>query len=170
MEYPMKLTLKTVPHGSPEYAEMVGLRYRILRQPLGLTFSEEQLSAEASDIHIAALAVGEVIGCLVLTPITEDVVQMRQVAVEERYQGQGIGTRLVAYAEQVAQHAGYRKMLLHARETVVPFYLRLEYAVEGETFLEVTLPHRQMAKELTPPLIEATSLIGRAFAARPVSG
>jgi predicted GNAT family N-acyltransferase len=39
-------------------------------------------------------------------------------------------------------------MILHARATAVPFYLRLGYTVVGEPFEEVGIPHRGMEKAL----------------------
>lgn len=142
------LILRRIAHGSPEYAATVALRYRILREPLGLTFTEAMLSAEASDLHLAAYENDTLLACLVLTPRSPDTVQMRQVAVETARQGSGIGSRLVVFSEETARAAGFRTMTLHARETAVPFYLRLGYALVGEPFEEVTLPHREMQKSL----------------------
>jgi predicted GNAT family N-acyltransferase len=42
-------------------------------------------------------------------------------------------------------------MTLHARQTAVAFYERLRYAVDGEPFMEIGLPHRTMTKELPRP-------------------
>ena len=42
--------LKQIYHGSKEYHQMVRLRDEILRKPLGLSFSPEELEDEKSDI------------------------------------------------------------------------------------------------------------------------
>jgi ribosomal protein S18 acetylase RimI-like enzyme len=73
---------------------------------------------------------------------------MRQVAVAPGMQGQGIGRKLVEYAEEFARDGGFDLMLLHARETAVPFYEKLGYRRLGQRFEEVTLPHWAMVKEL----------------------
>ena len=73
---------------------------------------------------------------------------MRQVAVAENRQKQGIGQRLVAYSETWAQRNAFEKMTLHARETAVPFYLKLGYTTVGERFFEVGIPHFKMEKSL----------------------
>jgi predicted GNAT family N-acyltransferase len=144
----MEITLRIIAHGSEAYAAAVALRARILRWPLGLDFTPQQLAAEAADTHLAAFAGDRLIGCLLLTKVNEDEVKMRQVAVEEAYRGQGVGSRLVAFSEQAARDQGFRTMVLHAREEAVPFYLRLGYAPVGEPFIEVTIPHREMRKAL----------------------
>ncbi len=137
-----------IAHGSPEYARMVDLRYRILREPLGLGFTPEQLAAETADTLIGAFAGETLVGCLVLSPRSATQTQMRQVAVEPAWQGQGVGRRLVGFSEQAARRDGAAEILLHARETAIDFYLRLNYVLIGEPFMEVGLPHHAMRKRL----------------------
>ena len=77
---------------------------------------------------------------------------MRQVAVVSDLQGQGIGRALVEYSEALARKLGFRRMVLHARETAVAFYKKLGYLRIGGRFEEVTIPHWAMTKQLAPPL------------------
>ena len=46
--------LKQIDHGTGEYKKMIALRQQILRQPLGLSFSFEELEREKDDLLIAA--------------------------------------------------------------------------------------------------------------------
>lgn len=124
------------------------MRRRILRTPLGLDFDPEELEKEVRDLHVAGFELARLVGCLVLSPVSSDEIKMRQVAVDEEIQGRGIGTELVLYSERLARDRGYRRMILHARDTAVPFYNRLNYAPDGEPFEEVTIPHQAMVKEL----------------------
>lgn len=143
------MQIRQIEFGTPEYDEAVRLRYDILRRPLGLEYTPEQLAAEYSEIHLAAFdATGRLIAYLNLTPVTPDTVKMRQVAVESVLQGKGIGKLLVAASEQLAKHLGYKEISLHARDTAVPFYLKLGYERVGEPFEEVTIPHFKMRKNL----------------------
>lgn len=141
--------VRLVAFNSEEYRQTVRLRDEVLRAPLGLTFTPEQLAAEANDLHLACFARGQLAGCLILTPQDRGAIKMRQVAVSPLVQKQGVGTILVRASEQIAAERGYQRMVLHARETAVPFYLRLGYEVAGEPFEEVTVPHRAMFKTLT---------------------
>lgn len=145
---PHDLEIRVVAHGSPPYEETVALRFRILRKPLGLIFTPEQLAAESNDVHLAAYVNGSLAACLVLSPLGEGAVKMRQVAVDEGLQGQGLGTALVERSEDEARKRGWTLMTLSARETAVPFYLRLGYDLVGEPYEEVTIPHRKMQKRL----------------------
>jgi len=62
---------------------------------------------------------------------------------------EGIGRALVEYSETWARNAGYRRMILHARETAVAFYESLGYQKIGDRFVEVTIHHWAMEKQLT---------------------
>jgi predicted GNAT family N-acyltransferase len=140
--------LRWIPHLSPAYALCVALRRDILRKPLGLEFTEAQLAAEADDLHLAAFDDTDLVACLLLTDRGDGRVQMRQVAVREDRQGRGLGAALVAESEAEARRRGFATMILHAREAAVPFYLKLGYALAGEPFEEVGIPHRAMEKAL----------------------
>ena len=143
------LDIHLVDHGSSEYRETVDLRFRILRKPLGLSFTPEQLAAESSDLHMAAFSDGRLIGCLVMTPLESTVIKMRQVAVVEELRGRGIGGEMVRCAEAAAAKRGYTLMTLSARDTAVPFYLKLGYDLVGDPYEEVTIPHRKMQKPIS---------------------
>lgn len=145
------LDIHLIQHGTAEYEETVALRDTILRKPLGLVFTAEQLGSEAADLHLACYLDGSLVGCLILTAQDASTVKMRQVAVVEALQGWGIGTAMVLRSEQIARDHGYAVMKLNARMAAVPFYERLGYECIGEPFEEVTIPHHTMIKQLAEP-------------------
>ena len=142
------MTIKEIIHGSKEYIEEIQLRLEILRNPLGLEFSTAELDDEKSQFHIGIYQGTELCGCLVLKPVDKITIQMRQVCIKLALQKNGLGKKLVSYSEVFAKEKGFREMILHARETVVPFYKRMGYSVNSEKFIEVTIPHFSMIKEL----------------------
>ncbi len=142
------IVCRVVPHGGPFYEKTVELRREVLRLPLGLDFTPEELAAENSDIHLAACVGETVIGCLVLTSLADGEVKMRQVAVSLAHRGRGVGRELVRTSEWIARTQSFRTMVLNARDTAIPFYLHLGYELVGEPFVEVGIPHRKMRKAL----------------------
>jgi len=137
-----------VPYHSPEYHEMLALRYKILREPLGLTFSEHDLHREQDDIFIACSENGRIIGCCILTRISGEVVKLRQMAVDNAWQGKNAGTKIVLFAEKYAVEHGYASIQLHARKTATTFYAKCGYVISGNEFLEIGIPHFFMEKFL----------------------
>lgn len=143
------MNILKVEFATPEYDETVSLRYKILRLPLNLDFTAEDLAKEYTDIHLAAYDEAWILrGCLVLTPKTKTVIKMRQVAVDADIQGKGVGRTMVEKSEQMARSLGYKMMELNARDVAVPFYKKLDYQVEGEMFEEVSIAHYKMVKVL----------------------
>lgn len=145
-----RIECREIAYGSTEYKETVGLRYKILRRPIGLKYTAAQLNDEKNDSHLGCFLAGRVVGCLMMTPHSETVVRMRQFAVEGSMQRRGIGRALVEFTEQWARERDFEFITLHARETALGFYEKLGYAVVGERFIEVTLPHFTMEKALFP--------------------
>lgn len=148
-----------VQHGTESYAESVALRDAVLRRPLGLVFDPQELAQENDSFHLACWLDATQVACVVLKPVDSRQARLRQMAVASNCQRMGIGTRLITYAETFLARRGYREIVLHARETAVPFYERLGYRKEGGRFIEVTLAHFAMRKEL-PAWPEADGLAG----------
>jgi GNAT superfamily N-acetyltransferase len=134
--------------GSPEYAEALRLREAILREPLGLAWTADELRDEARCFHLAAIASGKVRAVLLLMPLDEARIKMRQVAVVPACQRRGIGAALVGYAERFAREHGYRTITAHARATAAAFYRRLGYRIVGTPFVEVGIPHLAVEKDI----------------------
>jgi len=142
------MALKQIDHGTIEYQQMVKLRYEILRQPLGLSFTTDELDREKEDILIGAFDEDEMLACCMLTKTGHTSVRLRQMAVQNNLQGKGIGGSMMNLAEILARDKGYKKLIMHARETAVGFYEKLGYKVVGDKFIEVTIPHYVMEKSL----------------------
>jgi N-acetylglutamate synthase-like GNAT family acetyltransferase len=139
---------KLIEHNSPEYNQMVALRMEVLRKPLGLTFTSEQLEAEKTDFLIAAYDEQNLVGCCVLTPRNNKTIQLRQMAVSPYIQGKGLGRGIVAYAEELALTNGFEELMMHARDTALHFYQKQGYRIEGDVFIEVGIGHHRMIKLL----------------------
>ena len=142
------MALKIIDHGSKEYEQMVKLRIDILRKPLGLSFTEEELEQEKNEILIAAFEEDKMLGCCMIVKNDDKNCRLRQMAVLNTNQGKGIGRALMMFAENIARDQGFKKLNMHARKTALGFYERLGYKVTGEEFAEVTIPHFEMEKSL----------------------
>jgi GNAT superfamily N-acetyltransferase len=142
------MALKIIDHGSREYRQMIDLRYEILRKPLGLSFTEEELDREKNDVLIGAFDEERLLACCLLTRMDPVTCKLRQMAVHNSQQGKGIGATMMNFAENVARDRGFKVMAMHARKTATGFYEKLGYRVEGDEFMEVTIPHYLMKKKL----------------------
>ncbi len=126
------LTFREVAQGSPEYWETAELRNAVLRKPIGLRFSAEDVQNEQRYRHLACYCGDKLAACLMLDPLENGDIRMRQLAVAPELQRQGIGRALVEFSETWARNAGYQRMILHARETALAFYEKQDYARVGD--------------------------------------
>ncbi len=125
------------------------LRHDVLRAPLGLNLFEEDLHLEKNQIAFGAFINHQLVGCLMLLPINNSI-KLRQMAVAEALQGNGIGTLLMRISELWVKEKGYNGIILHARKTAEIFYLKLGYQIIGANFLEVGISHIKMQKLFNP--------------------
>ena len=127
---------------------MVKLRDDILRKPLGMTFSPDELEGEKQNLLMAAYEDDTMLGCCMLVEEGPQTVRLRQMAVLNDLQGKGIGKALMQFAENLARDRGYKKITMHARDNALGFYEKMGYRKRGEPFEEITIPHFVMEKEL----------------------
>ena len=142
------MTFRPFEPGTTEYEEALRLRETILRAPLGLALTKAELAQDPDCFHLGGFDGTRLIAVLLLLPLDGRTIKMRQVAVSRDSQRGGIGSQLIAFAEEYARQKGYRTMVAHARATALDFYRRIGYTASGEEFIEVTVPHRLVTKTL----------------------
>ena len=142
------MALKIIDHGTKEYQQMVKLRDDILRKPLGMSFSPDELEGEKENMLMAAYEDDTMLGCCMLVEEGPQTVRLRQMAVLNDLQGKGIGKALMQFAENLARDRGYKKITMHARDNALGFYEKMGYRKKGDPFEEITIPHFVMEKEL----------------------
>jgi predicted GNAT family N-acyltransferase len=143
------MELRVIEFQSIDYYQALALRDRVLRAPLGLFFSGEDIRAEHPYTHFGLFEESLLLATAQLVSSENGVYKMRQVAVNPDSQNQGLGSKLVHYLEQWVLAQNGNQLVLHARTTAVPFYLKLEYQCEGLEFMEVGIPHFRMHKRLS---------------------
>lgn len=142
------LAIVEAPYGSPDYAEALNLRDRILRAPLGLKFTPEELADDAMRRHFCARSGGTVVGSVSFKALGPHTLQLKQMAVAEERRREKIGSRLLRHAEAWARREGYGMVILNARVGAEGFYARQGYALECALFEEQGIPHVRMTKRI----------------------
>lgn len=139
-----------VDFGSSRYDELVKLRYKVLLEPLGLKFLDMYREKEMNYLHIGCVESldDNLVGGLMLVPVNDEEIRLMQVAVDSKYQREGVGREMVKYAEKRAREAGYSRIVMHAMLSVVHFYEKLGYRQEGDIFEENGITFARMVKDL----------------------
>ena len=139
-----------IDYGSSRYDELVELRYKVLLEPLGLKFLDLHREREAGYLHIGCVESldDKLVGGLMLIPLNNEEIRLMQVAVDSKYQREGVGHAMVEYAEKRAREAGYSTIIMHAMLSVVHFYEKMGYHQEGDIFEENGITFAKMVKAL----------------------
>jgi len=135
------------PKTTQEWEDYYDLRYRILRKPLGKPRGSERNDGDGTGIHLA-LYDDEVLKAIArLDQAEPGISQVRFVAVEENQKGKGFGRLIMKAAEQKSKALGNSKMILHARDYAVDFYLKIGYTTVKKSYkLFDVLQHFLMEK------------------------
>jgi GNAT superfamily N-acetyltransferase len=137
------------PKTDKEWIEYYDLRYRVLREPWNQPIGSERNEGDSSEQHFALysginlMAVGRLDQC------EEKKRQIRFMAVEHDQQGLGYGNLLMLEMEKCCCNAQMDEIILHARESAIPFYEKLSYQLHEPSYkLFGEIQHYLMSKKL----------------------
>ncbi len=120
------------PRTVEEFQEYYDVRYKVLREPLGLPRGSETARPpinEISGIHLYAYLPAEkkMIGA-VMGFIGKEYAKVHALGVFDEYQGCGIGKALMLALEEEFKKRGATKVYLNSRTHTERFYQKLGYA------------------------------------------
>ena len=138
------------PQSAEDFEKYYRLRWEILRAPWGHGRGTEKDDQEDIALHVMAKNdAGDCVGVSRLQTVSPTEGQVRFMAVREDQQGKGVGRALMQYIEAKGKANGMEKIVLHARENAVPFYLSLGYAMEEKSYkLWDIIQHYKMEKAI----------------------
>lgn len=126
---------------------LIPLRMQVFVEEQNVPLELELDDEDATATHVLALDSHETpLGCARLLPSG----QIGRMAVLAPFRGQGVGTRLLAAAEDEACRQGMTSVFLHAQTHAIPFYQHNGYTVCSDEFIDAGIPHRSMQKPLFP--------------------
>lgn len=142
----MKIIIKKIDYASSEYYNAKILREKILREPIGLKLSKEDIKNENNHAHFIALHEHKVVGTVIIAPIDKGKAKLRQMAIDESFQARGIGGELFLKADKFVRENNYKSLECTARETAKQFYKKMGFIFTGETFLAMGMNIYKMVK------------------------
>ena len=143
-----KILIVSTPQTSEEIERYYDLRWRILRAPWNQPRKAIPDELENGSIPIMVYEVDRIpIGVGRANFNSENEVQIRSMAVEQEWQGKGIGSLILKELEKIVASKGAEKIILHARDNAVAFYKKQEYKIVKESYtLFGVIPHFLMEK------------------------
>jgi len=137
-----------IDYASADYSKVVQLRSLVLRQPLGLRFSINDLKPDQHELIFALMLENKPVACVQIKPLSKTQVKLRQMAINPDFQRRGLGKMLIQKVEAYLQTQGFRNIELNARKTALEFYQKSGYKIASDEFFEIGLPHFKMIKKI----------------------
>ena len=78
----------------------------------------------------------------------KDYAKIERLAVRKAYRGKNIGKEMFAFVLKHIDELGYKKIKIHAQSYLVKFYEDFGFVCKGEKFLEASIEHYCMEKEI----------------------
>jgi N-acetylglutamate synthase-like GNAT family acetyltransferase len=132
-----------------ELEKIFQLRYEVLRKPWNQPYesSFDELDKISYNAFIEESSV--CVACGRLDILNNTTAQIRYMAVKPEYRGKHYGQQILVYLEKLAKDKGIQKILLHARENAVDFYLKNNYKIiQPSHLLFNAIQHYLMEKVL----------------------
>ena len=137
------------PQSPDEFKQYYQLRWRILRAPWGEPEGSEVDGIEEQCFHIMVTNNEKTVGVGRLQFNSAVEAQIRYMAVEKTYEGNGIGRMIVDALELEAINKNVCTIMLDAREPAIGFYQKLGYNVEKKSYvLFDEIQHFRMTKQI----------------------
>ena len=104
------MVFKEIVFGTAEYRLECDLRHAVLREPLGLSFTAEELATEENQLHFGLFEPEDnLIACVVAVRLSPTDARIRQMAVSPGHQRRGLGTRLMKRARGASAITGLQE-------------------------------------------------------------
>ena len=114
---------------------IVDLRYSVLRKLWNKPKDTVTDDLEATSVNAFIQFNNKVIACGRLQNNGENIGQIRYMAIDNAFQGQGLGKLIIKKLEEEAKNIGLRVIELQARENAVEFYKASGYNVKEKSFI-----------------------------------
>lgn len=112
------------------YQDSLNLRNTLLRQPIGKSIYEEDLTIEQDNDFYGIFQGEELIGTLSFFEKQPHVAQLTAFAVKKEFQYRGLGKKLVAFLIADLQKRGYQKVIVDARAEARVFYQKCGFTID----------------------------------------
>jgi predicted GNAT family N-acyltransferase len=124
------------------------MRYAIFVEEQKMAYEDEFENDEDNFIHCHIYNRKELVACARLGPVTNGAIRIGRIAVRRDLRGNGLGKKIVDYAESVGYKSGCNSFFLIAQSYAKGFYRKMGYITEGEEFMEAGILHCKMTKNL----------------------
>lgn len=125
----------------------LALRHKVFVEEQGVTREDEIDGMDAEALHFLAHKAGCPVGTLRML-LSESAGKIGRVCVLPEHRGVGHGAALIQAAIASARAHDLCLVKLGAQTSVIPFYEKFKFKVDGPEYFDAGIPHRDMVLPL----------------------
>lgn len=127
------------------WALALPVRHKVLWPMEALSYS--MVEGDEHGQHYGAY-IDEQLVCVASIYTERNSARLRKFATLEKYQGQGIGTKILKHIFEELENKHITYFWFDARETAIGFYEHLGFSIEGDRFFKNKVPYVKMSMRL----------------------
>lgn len=135
-------------HDSEHYKQSVQLRNQVLRIPIGLLLSTQDMFGEKDQLMYGYFENGIILSTVQFI-LKDKKAKLRQFATHIKHRNRGLGNKLYHYCESELLKLNFNEIYCHCRLEAVPFYIKNGFKITSEEFIEVGIVHVKMTKQVS---------------------
>ena len=120
------------PLSKEDFQKIYDLRWRVLMKPLNKTLESDKDNIDTESYPFIVTLNEKIVAFALFHKISEKEGQIRDLAVEEDYRNERIGSILMRYIEGFAVSLGIKTITLYTTKTIKEFFQKLDYKTIGE--------------------------------------
>ena len=144
----MYFLFKIIQYASQEYKETLQLREDVMRKPLGLLLSAEDVRNDNKRIHIGGYDNNKLICTCSLKIIHHKISHIYSFCVKQEFQNKGVGRQLMAFTENYCKSQGVTRLYVEGRKTAQIFYQKCGFLPCGSEYMDMNILHQDMHKDI----------------------
>lgn len=130
------------------YEDALQLRKEVFVEEQNVPLEEEIDGKDEKALHVVLYKGNQPVATSRLLSQKDGTYILQRFAVSKKHRRQGLGKRLLTEIINKVQEKNGNYIILHAQDHAIPFYENSGFQVEGEGFLEASIPHHTMGYEI----------------------
>lgn len=132
-----------------EYAQCAAIRALVYVEEQNCSLETEYDQHEDECEHFLLMLEREPVATARYRIVDGKTGKIERIAVLKKHRKQGFGRRIVEHLTALLKDkVNLKKIIMHAQEYALPFYKKLGYLPQGESYMQANIPHRTVCMML----------------------
>lgn len=144
----MYLSFEIIEFLSPDYYATLQLREDVMRKPLGILLSAEDIKDDCMRTHIGGYYNDKLVCTCSFKIIHKKIAHIYSICVKQELQNRGVGQQLINFTEKYVKLRGVARLYVEGRKSAKKFYQKCGFSPCGSEYIDMNILHQDMRKNI----------------------